>query len=72
MPDCERGNAISEHGVHQPAELAPSPSALRRALARARDGKALDQAEAAILLHARGDDLRGSGTPGWRPPVVRA
>jgi FO synthase len=30
---------------------------MRRALARARDGKTLDQAEAAILLHARGDDL---------------
>ena len=35
----------------------PSDSALRRALARARDGKALDQAEAATLLHARGDQL---------------
>ncbi|HLI39383.1 MAG TPA: bifunctional FO biosynthesis protein CofGH, partial [Streptosporangiaceae bacterium] len=30
---------------------------MRRALARARDGKALDVAEAAILLRARGDDL---------------
>ncbi|HXZ65402.1 MAG TPA: bifunctional FO biosynthesis protein CofGH, partial [Streptosporangiaceae bacterium] len=30
---------------------------MRRALARARDGKALDQAEAAVLLQARGDDL---------------
>jgi FO synthase len=30
---------------------------MRRALARARDGKALDQAEATTLLHARGDDL---------------
>jgi FO synthase len=36
---------------------APSGSALRRALARARDGKALDQGEAAVLLHARGDQL---------------
>jgi FO synthase len=35
----------------------PSGSALRRALARARDGKALDQGEAATLLHARGDQL---------------
>ena len=35
----------------------PSDSALRRALARARDGKALDQAEAATLLHARGEQL---------------
>jgi FO synthase len=34
-----------------------SPSALRRALARARDGKSLDQSEAVILLQARGDDL---------------
>ena len=31
---------------------------MRRALARARDGKPLDQAEAEVLLHARGDDLR--------------
>jgi len=31
---------------------------MRRALARARDGKPLDQTEAEILLHARGDDLR--------------
>src|SRR6201994_254300 len=30
---------------------------MRRALARARDGKALDAAEAEILLQARGDDL---------------
>ncbi|HVB41545.1 MAG TPA: bifunctional FO biosynthesis protein CofGH [Streptosporangiaceae bacterium] len=36
---------------------APSESALRRALARARDGKLLDRAEAVTLLHARGDQL---------------
>ncbi|GLU49632.1 FO synthase [Nocardiopsis ansamitocini] len=30
---------------------------MRRALARARDGKALDRAEAEVLLHARGADL---------------
>jgi FO synthase len=34
-----------------------SSSAIRRALARARDGKTLDAAEAAVLLQARGDDL---------------
>ncbi|WP_084962191.1 bifunctional FO biosynthesis protein CofGH [Thermoactinospora rubra] len=34
-----------------------SDSALRRALARARDGKALDVTEAAVLLHARGEHL---------------
>jgi FO synthase len=39
------------------AEPSPPPAALRRALARARDGKALDQDEAATLLHARGDQL---------------
>jgi FO synthase len=38
-------------------EPAPPPTAVRRALARARDGKALDQGEAAVLLHARGDQL---------------
>jgi FO synthase len=35
-----------------------TPSAMRRALARARDGKPLDPREATILLHARGDDLQ--------------
>ncbi|MFD1542171.1 bifunctional FO biosynthesis protein CofGH [Nonomuraea guangzhouensis] len=34
-----------------------SESALRRALARARDGKTLDVAEAAVLLHARDEHL---------------
>ncbi len=38
-------------------EPRPAASALRRALARARDGKALDQGEAATLLHARGEHL---------------
>ncbi|GAB2848402.1 bifunctional FO biosynthesis protein CofGH [Actinocorallia aurea] len=38
-------------------ESAVSESGLRRALARARDGKTLDQAEAAVLLHARGESL---------------
>jgi FO synthase len=33
-------------------------SAMRRALARARDGKPLDPAEATVLLHARGEDLQ--------------
>jgi FO synthase len=35
----------------------PSENALRRALARARDGKPLDQAEAVTLLQARGEQL---------------
>ncbi|MBG0828043.1 bifunctional FO biosynthesis protein CofGH [Planomonospora sp. ID67723] len=35
----------------------PTDAAMRRALARARDGKTLDQAEATVLLHARGEDL---------------
>ncbi|TVT25150.1 7,8-didemethyl-8-hydroxy-5-deazariboflavin synthase [Amycolatopsis rhizosphaerae] len=35
----------------------PTPSAMRRALARARDGKTLDIAEATVLLHARDEDL---------------
>ena len=38
-------------------EPQPPASALRRALARARDGKTLDPDEAAVLLHARGDQL---------------
>ncbi|GAA4515715.1 bifunctional FO biosynthesis protein CofGH [Actinoallomurus oryzae] len=35
----------------------PSPTAVRRALARARDGKALDVTEAEVLLGARGEQL---------------
>ncbi len=41
----------------QPSENPPSSNALRRALARARDGKQLDQAEAVVLLQARGEQL---------------
>ncbi|HEY1625565.1 MAG TPA: bifunctional FO biosynthesis protein CofGH [Streptosporangiaceae bacterium] len=40
-----------------PAGAAVTPAGMRRALARARDGKALDADEATTLLHARGDDL---------------
>ncbi|MBY8852409.1 hypothetical protein K7G98_30860, partial [Saccharothrix sp. MB29] len=40
-----------------PPEPTPSPSAMRRALRRAADGAVLDLTEAAVLLHARGDDL---------------
>ncbi|MEV6232256.1 bifunctional FO biosynthesis protein CofGH [Saccharopolyspora shandongensis] len=40
-----------------PPEPTPSASAMRRALRRATDGVSLDAAEAAVLLHARGDDL---------------
>lgn len=36
---------------------APTPQQLRRALARAERGAALDPAEATVLLSARGDDL---------------
>ena len=35
----------------------PAASAMRRTLARARDGKPLDLDEATVLLHARGEDL---------------
>ncbi|PRZ33563.1 FO synthase subunit 1 /FO synthase subunit 2 [Antricoccus suffuscus] len=38
-------------------ESVPTSSAMRRSLARARDGKSLDVGEAAVLLAARGDDL---------------
>jgi len=37
---------------------APTASAMRRTLARARDGKPLDVDEATVLLHARGEDLQ--------------
>ncbi|HLU97906.1 MAG TPA: bifunctional FO biosynthesis protein CofGH [Thermobifida alba] len=38
-------------------EAVPSAAAMRRALARVRDGKPLNLTEAEVLLHARGDDL---------------
>src|SRR5215470_452630 len=40
-----------------PGPPTPPASAVRRALARARDGKTLDPGEAATLLHARGEQL---------------
>src|SRR5664280_13062 len=46
---------MSESGSFAPHPV--SNSAMRRALRRARDGVALDPAEAEVLLHARGDDL---------------
>src|SRR5256885_12290290 len=44
-------------GTAAPGTGAPTASAMRRALARARDGKPLDADEATVLLHARGEDL---------------
>ncbi|GAB96515.1 FO synthase [Kineosphaera limosa] len=46
---------LTPGSVARPEE--PTPQEMRRALARARDGKALDAGEAQVLLHARGDDL---------------
>jgi FO synthase len=40
-----------------PEQAPPPEGAVRRALARARDGKTLDPGEAAILMHARGEHL---------------
>jgi FO synthase len=41
----------------QPTSQGPTENAMRRALRRARDGVALDTAEAAVLLQARGENL---------------
>lgn len=46
------------HQESAPAPARPTANAMRRALKRARDGVALDTAEAAVLLQARGDDLK--------------
>ena len=65
--ETQEGRGASEAGAVNGAEGATamsqaagnvSASAMRRTLARARDGKALDRDEATILLQARGDDLR--------------
>src|ERR1700730_4530335 len=52
-PNVGQVPGISENGTH-PAVTA---SAMRRTLARARDGKPLDLDEATVLLHPRGEDL---------------
>src|ERR1700756_3452179 len=49
---------MSASSIDQGESSGVSEAAMRRALARARDGKPLDQSEATVLLHARGDDLR--------------
>jgi FO synthase len=48
---------MSASSIDQGESSGVSEAALRRALARAGDGKPLDQAEAEALLHARGEDL---------------
>jgi FO synthase len=50
---CDTNHGDTSHGETNGV----SAAAMRRALARARDGKPLDQTEATILLHARGEDL---------------
>ncbi|MDX3226339.1 bifunctional FO biosynthesis protein CofGH [Streptomyces sp. ME19-01-6] len=47
----------SAQGSEPSAQAAPTANAMRRALKRARGGVALDTAEAAVLLQARGADL---------------
>ena len=49
------GEATSTSDASSASEV--TPSAMRRTLARARDGKALDRDEATVLLRARGEDL---------------
>ena len=49
---------MSASSIDQGENSGVTEAAMRRALARARDGKLLDQAEATILLHARGADLQ--------------
>ena len=51
------GEVTEPEGDSGPRASAPTASAMRRTLARARDGKSLDVDEATVLLHARGEDL---------------
>src|SRR6202451_2914460 len=55
---CRKVQGMSASGIDQGGTSGVSEAGMRRALARARDGKALDQSEAEILLHARDDDLK--------------
>jgi FO synthase len=52
------GEVTEPEGDNGTGAGAPTASAMRRTLARARDGKALDVDEATVLLHARGEDLQ--------------
>jgi FO synthase len=52
------GKVTEPEGDNGTGVGAPTASAMRRTLARARDGKALDVDEATVLLHARGEDLQ--------------
>src|SRR5882672_6535393 len=51
------GEVTEPEGDNETGAGAPTASAMRRTLARARDGKPLDVDEATVLLHARGEDL---------------
>ena len=55
-PEGDSGTSRTEAPAASGAG-APTASAMRRTLARARDGKPLDVDEATVLLHARGEDL---------------
>ncbi|KAA8888140.1 7,8-didemethyl-8-hydroxy-5-deazariboflavin synthase [Nocardia colli] len=54
----QRGASVTELPNPTIPAAPPSPSAMRRALRRARDGVTLNVDEAAVLLHATGDDLK--------------
>ncbi|MQS13680.1 7,8-didemethyl-8-hydroxy-5-deazariboflavin synthase [Streptomyces kaniharaensis] len=57
--DATAKDESATDGPKPPTEQQPpTENAMRRALRRARDGVALDVAEAAVLLQARGEDLR--------------
>ena len=59
MPVTRQPAPRAPSGPVAPASGPAEDSALRRVLARARDGKALDRGEAATLLRARGAELGG-------------
>src|SRR6266700_3830289 len=54
---CRKVRSMSASSIDQGESSGVSEAAVRRALAGVGDGKPLDQAEAEILLHARGGDL---------------
>src|SRR5262245_3945862 len=49
---------MSASSIDPSGNSAVTEAAMRRALARARDGKPLDHSKGAVLLHARGEHLR--------------
>ncbi|GAA1461682.1 bifunctional FO biosynthesis protein CofGH [Williamsia maris] len=65
-PTAAHTDPVTVAAAPSPDEPAPTPSAMRRALRRVRDGATINVDEATVLLAARGDDLADLSTSAGR------